>query len=215
MTVEHVQISTAEVEPPTAVSTVGEPPSPPATAQLIPQVSALRFRADSVRQEAVSLDRAVFDLNLEERTADFDRLSVPSLLERLSAAGIGWSALARMVRVSVPAIRKWRMGEGASPANRHALARLVAFLDMLADQFMIEDPASWLEIPLAETRYALIDLYAGGRLELILEYAGSRISSPERLLDEFDPVWRTTVSTRQFETFVASDGELGIRRIPR
>lgn len=209
------QLATAGVERPTAANSVPEATAPPATAeQLIPQVSALRYRADIVNSDVASLGRDVFQLNLDERTSARERESVQSLLQLLTERGLSWSMVSRVIDVSVPAIRKWRLGQGASPENRRALARLAALLDMLADQFMIEDPAAWLEIPLGPTRRTLADAYASGRVDLVLDYAGRWITTPERVLDELDPRWRETQASREFETFTAADGHLGVRRVP-
>lgn len=215
MTIESGQLAAAGVDRPTAADYVPEPPAPPATAgQLIPQVSALRYQADLVNSDVFSLGRDVYRLNLDERTSARERDGVQSLLQALADRGISWALLSRMLDVSVPAIRKWRLGQGASPESRHGLARLAALLDMLEEQFMVEDPAAWLEIPLGSTRRTLVDAYSAGREDLILDYAGRWITNPDRVLDQLDPRWREAEAARQFETFVAADGDLGIRRIP-
>jgi hypothetical protein len=212
--IDSRQVSAPAMDRPTAAGAVSEPATPPATAgELIPRVSALRYQADTVNGDVVQLARDVYVLNLGERTTERERQSVRSLLQILADQGFSWSMMSRTLGISVPAIRKWRLGEGASPQNRHAVARLVALVDMLSDQFMIEDPAAWLEIPLAATRRTLADVFASGRVELVLEYAGRWIVSPEQVLDGFDSDWRATEAAREFETFVAADGDLGIRRI--
>jgi hypothetical protein len=75
---------------------------------------------------------------------------------------------------------------------------------------MIEDPASWLEIPLAGSTVSLVDIYAAGRQDLVIEYAGRRIGSAKQLLADFDPGWRAGLDAR-FETFAAPDGHLALR----
>jgi len=198
---------------PTAAETAAPPAAPVATAQqLIPRVSMLRYRANDVHADVSTLSREIYDLNLGERSAEQEKKSVASLLEFLTGTGLGWAVLSRLVGVSVPAIRKWRNGQGVSPDNRKALAQLAALLRMLSEQFMVEDPASWLEIPLAEARTSLVDVYAAGRTDLILEYAGSWIKSADQLLDAFNPEWRASSTTREFETFIAADGQPAIRR---
>ena len=211
--IDSRQISAPAIDRPTAAGAVAEPFAPPATAgELIPHVSALRYRVDTVNGDVVQLARDVYGLSLGERTTDRERQSVRSLLQALSEQGLSWSMVSRALGISVPAIRKWRLGEGVSPQNRHSLARLVALVDMLSDQFMIEDPAAWLEIPLVDSRRTLADVYAAGRVELVLEYAGRWIASPEQVLDGFEPGWREGAPPREFETFVATDGNVGIRR---
>lgn len=207
------QLRSTALDRPTAASAITEPQAPPATAEeLIPRVSVLRYQVVSVNGDVVQLGREVYLLSLAERTTERERQGVRTLLQALTDWGFSWSMTSRMLGVSVPAIRKWRLGEGASPDNRHSLAQLAALVDMLADQFMIEDPAAWLEIPLAGTGTSLADVYAGGRVELVLEYASRWIVSPEQVLDEFEPQWRAGRAAREFETFTAQDGEVSIRR---
>lgn len=214
MAIETRQITTNDiVERPTAADTAAPPMPPLATTQhLIPQVSMLRYRANDVHTDVSTLGRTIYDLNLEERTAEQEKKSVATLLTSVTNTGVGWAALSRLLRVSVPAIRKWRQGQGASPENRKALAELSALLQMLDEQFMVEDPASWLEIPLANTHTSLVDLYGAGRSDLILDYAGSWIKSADQLMDAFDPTWRTKASTQEFETYIAADGQPAVRR---
>jgi hypothetical protein len=107
MLAEPRQLAHLEPEPPTAAASVPAPTVPPATADLIPRVSALRYRADLANTSATSLSRDVYLLNLSERTSDAERQSVNSLLSELSRQGVSWSMLSRLLRVSVPAIRKW------------------------------------------------------------------------------------------------------------
>jgi len=210
---DTTQLFRPDVPAPTAAGTVSEPALPPATAgELIPGVASLRYKTDLVHTGVVQLNREVYTLHLSERTADRERQGVQSLLEDITASGLPWTLMSRILGVSVPAIRKWRLGEGASPGNRRAVAHLAALLDMLADQFMIEDPAAWLEIPLAGTPRTLADMFTASREDLVLEYAAGWKTTPEALLDEFDPTWRQSESAREFETFDAADGGIGIRR---
>jgi len=211
--VDAKQLVEPEVPAPTAAASVPERPMPRGTAgELIPAVSNLRYRSDLIHTDVTELGQEVYLLNLAERTAQQERRGVRTLLEAITAAGLSWTLMSRILGVSVPAIRKWRLGEGASPESRHAVAELAALLEMLDEQFVIEDPAAWLEIPLAGTARTLADVLAAGHQDLVLEYACRWISSPQQLLDRFDPSWRETESRREFETFVASDGAVAIRR---
>lgn len=215
MAIETRQIITeAKVDRPTAAETATPLAPPPATAgqQLIPRVSMLRYQVNDVHSGVATLGREVYALNLRERSADQERKSISSLLDAVARMGIGWAVLARLLNVSTPAIRKWRLGQGASPESRKTLAQLAALLQMLDEQFMVEDPASWLEIPLADSHRSLVEIYAAGRSDLILDYAGRWITSEEQVLDAFDPGWRARASSREFETFIAADGQPAIRR---
>ncbi len=221
MSVEVRQFNSATPDRPTAADAVGEPERPLATGELIPQVSALRYRADVANGDAAalanrtaSLGRDVYLLHLRKRTQIHERLSVQSILGSLADQGLAWSMLARMLRVSIPAVRKWRLGEGASPENRHRIARLAALLDMLKDQFMIEDPAAWLEIPLEPTRRTIADACAQDRLDLVLDYAAGWITA-EQVLNNLDRDWREVEAARYVEVFEAEDGDLALRPIRR
>jgi hypothetical protein len=212
--IETRQLTTdAKVDRPTAAATASPPAAPIATAeQLIPRVSVLRYQANDVHTDVSSLGREIYRLNLQERSSVKDKKGVASLLEALAKTGVGWAMLSRMLNVSLPAIRKWRQGQGASPENRKALAELAALIDMLDEQFMVEDPASWLEIPLAGTTTSLVDVYAAGRADLILDYAGRWIATAEQLMYALDPQWRVRASSKEFETYIAADGQPAIRR---
>ncbi len=214
MAIETSQITTDSMaERPTAADTAAPPVPPLATTQhLIPQVSLLRYRANDVHADVSTLGRSIYDLNLKERTAEQEKKSVATLLAAVTQTGIGWAALSRLLKISVPAIRKWRQGQGASPENRKALAELSALMQMLHEQFMVEDPASWLEIPLASTHTSLVDVYAAGRTDLVLDYAGSWIRSADQVMDAFEPAWRERTSIQEFETYIAADGQPAVRK---
>jgi hypothetical protein len=210
---EHSQLLDSVVPAPTAADNVAEQVLPRATAgELIPRVSSLRVRSDSLNTDVTELGREVYLLNLAERTVKQERQGVRTMLEALAGFGLSWTLMARMLGVSVPAIRKWRLGEGTSPENRHAVAGLAALVEMLDEQFMIEDPAAWLEIPLEGTARTVADIVAAGRLDLVFDYASSWIASPKQLLDRFAPEWRDEVATKEHETYLAPDGEMAIRR---
>ena len=207
------QLLESGVPAPTAARNVAEPALPrPTAGELIPRVSSLRVRSDILNADATELGTEVFLLNLAERAAVQERHGVRTMLESLAAAGLSWTLMSRVLGVSIPAIRKWRLGEGASPESRHAVAELAALLEMLKEQFMIEDPAAWLEIPLAGTSKTVADVVAANRLDLVFDYASAWISSPQQLLDRFAPAWREELAARKYETYVVPDGGLAIRR---
>ena len=210
---EHNQLLDPGVPVPTPAGNVAEQALPrPTASELIPKVSSLRMRSDSLNTNVTELGTEVYLLNLAERTAKHERRGVRTMLETLAVSGLSWTLMARILGVSVPAIRKWRLGEGTSPENRHAVAELAALLEMLDEQFMIADPASWLEIPLAGTARTVADIVSAGRLDLVFDYASTWISSPQQLLDRFAPEWRNDLAAKEYETYVAPDGEMAIRR---
>lgn len=210
---DYGQILDPGVPAPTPAGNVAEQALPhPTATELIPKVSSLRVRSDSLNTDVTELGTEIYLLNLAERTAKHERRSVRTILETLAVSGLSWRLMARILGVSVPAIRKWRLGEGTSPDNRHAVAELAALLEMLDEQFMIEDPAAWLEIPLAGTARTVADVIASNRLDLVFDYASTWIASPQQLLDRFAPEWRDELAAKEYETYLAPDGEIAIRR---
>lgn len=207
------QLLESGVPAPTSAGNVAEPEMPAPTAgDLIPRVSGLRIRTHSLNTDVTGIGIDVYLLSLAERTAKQERQSVKAMLDALAAAGLSWTLMSRVLHVSVPAIRKWRLGEPASPANRHAIAELAALLEMLDEQFMIADPAMWIEIPLAGTTRTIADVVAAGRIDLVFGYIAGWTPSPQQLLDRFAPEWREEAANRRHETYLAPDGGLAIRR---
>jgi hypothetical protein len=70
------------------------------------------------------------------------------------------------------------------------------------------DPCSWLEVPLADgTRVTAADIYAAGRADILLDWAGGRLTA-EEMLDAFDCDWRSRYATDdRFELAIADDGQ--------
>jgi hypothetical protein len=117
-----------------------------------------------------------------------------------------------MMRVSVPAVRKWRKGESITGENRRRLSILAAFVELLDDHFHIEDPATWMEMPLTDgTSITGVDVYAAGHHQHLLEYSGGH-REPEHLLDDSIPEWRTSTSESEFEIFEGPDGQPAFSR---
>jgi transcriptional regulator with XRE-family HTH domain len=171
-----------------------------------------------LRDETTVLDERVGDSHRAARRLDLDlqarvraQVDVRSLLEDLTRRrGFGWSDIARLVGVSVQAIRKWRNGESPTGDNRLAVARLVALVDLL-ESVPIQDPVSWLEMPIVEGyKPRHLDLYRTGFADALLDLSGLRIT-PEAALDEMNPAWRDTMRL-EHEVFKADDGQLSIRR---
>lgn len=139
------------------------------------------------------------------------REQLPEILHSLSGLGFSWRDLARLVGVSIPALRKWRNGEPASGENRLRVARLAAFCEIIGDQYLIDDPASWSEIPLhVDAPVTALDLIAEDRFDLVFKLSGDEGTDPESVLDQFDPEWRERYGT-SIEVFIAEDGKPGLR----
>lgn len=187
-------------------------------ADLVEETGHLKNRTRVLVEDSTQLHQnsaRLHDETLEQllRTATGDRVkeSVEGLLAHLSQLGFGWRDVARLVGVSVPALRKWRTGERATGDNHRRVAELVAFCDIVGEQYLIDDVASWLEVPLMpHIPVTGLDLLAAPRFDLLFRWASDLQADPEELLTDFRPDWRTEYSS-SIEVFVASDGQRGLR----
>ncbi|HVV36957.1 MAG TPA: hypothetical protein VHC63_10180 [Acidimicrobiales bacterium] len=149
------------------------------------------------------------------RQATAHRMKQPmvDLLAEISDLGFPWSEFARVVGVSVPALRKWRLGADASPENHTRVAEVVAFCDVLADRHPgIADIVGWLSMPLvAGSRCPVtgMDLLSERRLDLLFRHAEPN-NDPHTTLDLHDPDWRSRYDD-PFEVVVADDGLPSVR----
>lgn len=170
---------------------------------------ALRSDVGVLSENVAQVHEDSLRLQLESRADVAARRSPVSLLDELAAWGFSWTAIARVVGVSIPAVRKWRQGNPLSGENRRNLASLVAFVGVLEEDYLIGDGASWLDMPLGESTFTGIDLLATGKAHGLMEYAAGHIGSTD-LLDSALPAWRDMVDDR-FEVYEAQDGERAIR----
>lgn len=177
--------------------------------ELAEQAGFLRSRARLLTQDVIETHHEALAVQLEARTDEAAKRSVADLLGELADAGFSWRDIARLVGVTVPAVRKWRQGEPATGQNRRSVARLLAFVDVLRSDHLVQDVPSWLEMPLRTPAVTGLDVYAAGRSDLLLAHAARHISS-DVVLDAVNPEWRQDASDR-FEVFTADDGEQGIR----
>jgi hypothetical protein len=127
---------------------------------------------------------------LSVKTSEKKQAEVTSLLLGLSDLGFSWSDLARIFGVSIPGLRKWRLGEPPTPNNRVKVAALAALCELLREKNpLIEDVAAWLEMPLVNgVPITGIDLLAHGRSDLVIRYVID--DDADAILDTFDPDWR-------------------------
>lgn len=199
----------ARTPQPTAATSVSVPVTP--TGRLTIYTANLRDKVELLSTDVSGIHQQLQRYDLDERAQLKARKSVQSLLEELAIdRGMSWSNIARLIGVSVGAIRKWRKDGAATGENRLALGLLSAFLDLL-DDFAVEDPAGWLEVPLISGyTVTALDLYREGKVVSLLDYAGHRTTAIQ-LLDEYDPDWREKYRT-DFTVFEAADGNLAIGR---
>jgi hypothetical protein len=168
---------------------------------------------DDVAETAVQagdVHRQAFDAQLNARARDLGRRTATDLLEDVSKCGFAWRDIARLVGVSVPAVRRWRQGEPPTGSHLLAIARLLAFVEILRVDHLVSDVAAWMEMPLTpEAPVTGIDLAVEGRFADLLDLAAGH-DSPENLLDRLQPGWRDRFAS-EFEVFEAADGEMGLR----
>ena len=205
--------ATPMIDEPTSATSVN-PPHIDELTRLSPDVLAdkagfLRQDVGVLTQDVAQVHGDLLQIQLDSRTEEAAKRAPVDLLSELADLGFSWTAIARIVGVSIPSIRKWRHGETATGENRQKLARLVALVGVLESDHLISDVASWLEIPLAGTNFTGIDVLANEKLADIVEYAAEHIDSTE-LLDRALPTWREALDD-QFEVYQAGDGELAIR----
>lgn len=168
----------------------------------------LRNRSRILAQDVAEIHSDALSAQLDARTEAAAKRSVQELLEGLATEGFSWRDIARAASVTVPAVRKWRRGEPASGTNRRSLARFAAFVEMLATEHMINDVASWMDMPIGESTLTGIDAYCSDA-KVAVQYAAEQITS-DGLLNHIDPDWRSKIDNR-FEIMTAGDGERMIR----
>ncbi|HVF05262.1 MAG TPA: hypothetical protein VNA20_10505 [Frankiaceae bacterium] len=202
---------------PTGTSTGGvsdyAPSAPNETRALSVRADYLRTEVELLGGEVQELHSEVREQDLADRSLEKSKKSVASLLEELSnIRGMGWSDIAKVVGVSVSAVRKWRQGGVASAESRTKLARIAALLDVLEEKGVIEDPAAWMEMDFTlDAGYFIrpLDLYLEGHVTELIELAEQRKTTAQ-VLDRVRPNWRQGRS--DFEVIVDDDGERSIRR---
>lgn len=147
---------------------------------------------------------------LRVRTAEQAKHDIPSLLTKLADSGFAWSDIARIVGVSVPALRKWRQGDSPNGENRRRIAEVAAVCGVILERNpVIQDVAGWLETPLSPDAVTSgIDLLVDHQYGLLFEYSDGR--DPEEILDAFNPLWRSDSATG-VEVFTAADGLPALR----
>jgi hypothetical protein len=171
----------------------------------------LTDRVNSLGEELAEGHRRALQLEWYDRTSRNAQKPASSLLEVLSVDhGLSWTAIARMLGISVQALRKWRLGESPSGENHSRIAALVAFLEVLRSFGELDDPASWMEIPiLPDVPLTPIDAYVNGAFPQILELSRQKIP-PELALDYIDPDWRQKYRESGWEVFDAGDGNFSV-----
>ena len=103
---------------------------------------------ETYSNDFAGLQHRAFSVQLETQTARYARRSSVDLLDALGELGFSWSDLAKMLKVTVPAIRRWRRGEAPTGEHRRDIARLAAFVEILHQDQLVAEVASWMEVPI-------------------------------------------------------------------
>lgn len=178
--------------------------------RLTEDIGFTRQQAGFISDDLGDLHKRGHDVEWRTRSAERGQSSVSTMLADLADLGFAWRDVARMVGVSVPAIQKWRRGERASGDSRQRVASLLAASDLIRDHYMVEDIASWFEMPLVKrVPVTPVDLYADDRADLVFAFASGQ-EDPEALMSQYSPDWRE-VYRSDFETFIAIDGNRSVR----
>lgn len=182
------------------------------SASLVNRSWILNADSNGLHTDVVNNHTDLVAAQLEASAQERAGAGAGALLADLANEGFAWVDIARLVNVSVPAVRKWRTGGSPSPEKLVELARIVALIEWLRDEKLIQDVVSWLEIPLAEgVPTSRMDiLQSGGRDLLVRSLVGEGLTQ-EAVLDQLDPEWRARHAS-DFEVFTAADGQLSIRR---
>jgi len=138
------------------------------------------------------------------------------LLDELEQLGFARRHVARLIGVSVPTLARWRgvRAQPREPMSADVLDKLAALLDvctLVRNTSFVPDVAAFFETPvLPGAPIRPMDLYAAGRVDLLLDWASRTVQEPAALLSAFDPGWRERYHS-EYEVFEAADGDLAIR----
>ncbi|MDQ0030905.1 hypothetical protein [Arthrobacter bambusae] len=169
------------------------------------QTSGLR------RQESHATDQIAIQYadQIESRAQGYNVGDGKDLLQKLAVDyAMAWVDIAKMLGVSVPAIRKWRMNGGVNPENLAKLAHLCAFVDLLSEQGI--RPASWLSTPmLVGYTAAPKHLYNESNTSTLLDLAKNGQSARD-VLDTLVAGWQEKYDARGYEVARFDDGSYGI-----
>lgn len=177
---------------------------------LVERAGYLRSTTMIVGDDVAAVHHDAFHVQLDTRTAQLVKADPVALLDQLSDLGFAWRDIARMVGVSVPALRRWRAGDRPTGENRRSLAQILAFAQIVRDDHLVFEPASWMEVRISrDAPTTSIDLYAAGHLDVVYDLAAGHCS-PEDALDATDSGWREKYRS-DWEVATAADNQPYIR----
>ncbi|MGQ0846884.1 MAG: hypothetical protein ACT4QF_22415 [Sporichthyaceae bacterium] len=182
----------------------------PAAATLTAEIGGFRSISRDLNERLSNLQQRSHLNDWAKLTNARARSGTKTLLDELAALGFAWTDVARMIGVSVPALQKWRRGEGVTGTNRQRVASLLAACDLIGEYYLIEEIASWFEMPITlGVPVTPVALWVEGRQDLVFELASGHADA-EQVLDSWDSEWRERFRS-EFEVFVADDGQRSLR----
>jgi hypothetical protein len=174
------------------------------TGRVVQEAAMLTDRADQTAGASHQLHAQALGQALEAMGLDAEAEPLPELLSNLTDDfAFSWSTLARCIRVTPTAVRKWRHGEELARENKQRVARLIAFSRLLHEiDPRIHDVGDWLEgLVSPDATLTRADLYRTGADVDLLRMARSVVRAgpdnirPEDVLDHYAQGWRTQFAT--------------------
>jgi hypothetical protein len=170
------------------------------TGRVARQVALLTDEADQTSGQAHELHARALQQELDISALNLEAEALPDLLRALTEDyGFSWATLARCIRVTPTAVRKWRHGDEPARENKQRVARLLAFARSINSvDPRLDDIGDWLEgLMTPSATLTRCDLYRFGVDVDLLRIARSAVRvgpdniRPEDLLDVYVPDWRT------------------------
>ena len=145
-----------------------------------------RQATEGARSSAISILRQ----QLDRQRVKYSLEAPAEILTRLVAdIGVSQLMIATALGVSPTAVRKWQRGDPLRPEQRDRLSQFAALLAAIGETG-VHDPPGWLELPIStDSTLTPLDLFEGGRPELVVLFA-SELADPQETLDAFAPDWR-------------------------
>lgn len=172
---------------------------------------AARQQAQSQHVAAVDTHQSKYLDEWQLRVKTHSERSHDEMLSSLWNSGLSWRDIARLLKVSIASVQKWRAGDKMAPKNFARLRDFVAAYDTIAAHKPGVDIASWIDVPiLSDVPITPRDLWTDADASTFLEYALGDLQ-PEAALDLFEPEWRQRYRNDGFDTFLGDDGQLSIR----
>lgn len=174
------------------------------------QARVLRERAHVEHEVSVDHHQSKYLDEWQQRVKTHAERSHEEMLTSLWESGLSWRDIARLLKVSIASVQKWRSGVKMSSKNFAHLRDFAAAYNTVAAHKPGVDLASWLDVPiLTDVPITPLDLWTKGHPETFFEYALGDLK-PEAALDALDSGWRARYRDDGFVTFRGADGNLSV-----